>query len=78
MDNDKYLSSAEWAKVYARAWQDPEFKSLLERDPAAAVRECGIEGKHVFQVDPRPGDLDDTQLSRMASGDEELHPRMSC
>jgi hypothetical protein len=78
MDNDKYVSTEEWGQMHARAWRDQEFKDLLERDPAAAARKFGIEGKHIFRIDSPPGDLDETQISMLEKGYEKIHPRLSC
>ena len=52
----------EWAEVLGRAWDDEDFKNLLEHDPAAAFRECGIEPGRIIHVMPHPDDMSDEQL----------------
>lgn len=32
-----------FAKVFARAWKDPEFKKKLLKDPKAACKEMGVD-----------------------------------
>jgi hypothetical protein len=33
------LSDKDWGKIHAKAWLDPKFRALLEKDPTAAIRE---------------------------------------
>lgn len=33
------LTNADWGKIHAKAWREPAFKTKLEEDPTAAVRE---------------------------------------
>jgi hypothetical protein len=33
----------QWSQIVARAWSDPAFKSRLVSDPAAVLREQGVE-----------------------------------
>lgn len=33
------LTNADWGKIHAKAWREPPFKTKLEQDPTAAVRE---------------------------------------
>jgi hypothetical protein len=32
------LSDKDWGKIHAKAWLDPKFRALLERDPTQAIR----------------------------------------
>ena len=73
-----HINDEEWGRMVAHAWINPEFKSLLESDPAAAARKFGIEKPVVFQVPPRPAGFDDDQVQRIANGDESHNVRMSC
>ena len=47
---DKVLSPANGAKVVARAWVDPAFKSRLLANATAAAKELGIEGIEGHQM----------------------------
>lgn len=55
-------TSREWAQVIVQTWLDEEFKSLLEKDPVAALKQHGIETDAVWPVPPRPDELKDEQL----------------
>jgi hypothetical protein len=33
------LTDADWGKIHAKAWREPDFRKLLESDPTKAVRE---------------------------------------
>ncbi len=54
-----------WAKMIAKAWIDPEFKTLLESDPKAAYNEMGFEGEEVILIPPRPEGFTDEQLPNL-------------
>ncbi|MCV6585665.1 MAG: hypothetical protein OIF47_09025 [Marinibacterium sp.] len=42
-------TSDDWGKVHAKAWQDPEFKALLESNPREAMDAyCEEQGKPPF------------------------------
>jgi len=47
---DKVLSPANGARVVARAWVDPAFKSRLLANATAAAKELGIEGIEGHQM----------------------------
>jgi hypothetical protein len=32
------LSDEDWGKIHAKAWLEPDFRALLEKDPTAAIR----------------------------------------
>ena len=32
-------TNADWGKIHAKAWLDPEYRKLLESDPTKAIRE---------------------------------------
>lgn len=78
MEPNKYLSSEHWARVVARAWIDPKFKDWVEEDPVAAIKsEFEFEFDHLFQVPPRPINLTDVDLTKMASGSEPVITHMT-
>ncbi len=33
------LTNADWGKIHAKAWREPQFKTKLEQDPTAAIKE---------------------------------------
>jgi hypothetical protein len=33
------LKESDWGKIHAMAWRDPKFRTMLESNPTAAVRE---------------------------------------
>jgi hypothetical protein len=37
------LSKTDWVSIHAKAWKDPKFRDLLERDPTAAVKKWAKE-----------------------------------
>jgi hypothetical protein len=43
----------QWAQLVARAWSDDAFKQRLLADPAAVLKEHGLELPPGFQVDVR-------------------------
>ncbi len=43
MDGRFKVKEKEWAKVIAQAWSDSDFKKKLFADPAAVLKENGIE-----------------------------------
>jgi hypothetical protein len=71
-----------WGKVVAKAWSDEEFKKQLLSDPAAVLKEHGINlsadvtlkvmadsAKEVHLILPeRPTELSDAELSQVAGG----------
>jgi hypothetical protein len=75
-------SQKAWGKVVARAWSDELFKKRLLADPAAVLKENGIEvpkevnvkvmedsGKTVHLILPeRPSELTVEELSQVAGG----------
>lgn len=71
-----------WGKVVAKAWSDELFKKRLLADPAAVLKENGIEvpkevnvkvmedsGKTIHLILPlRPEELSDEELNQVAGG----------
>ena len=43
------LTNTDWGKIHAKAWTDPKFRKLLERDPTKAIRVYGKEVGKTFQ-----------------------------
>jgi hypothetical protein len=33
------LTNLDWGKIHAKAWKEPEFRTLLETNPTGAIRE---------------------------------------
>jgi hypothetical protein len=48
----------DWGHIHAKAWQEPEFRKLLETDPKKALAAYGkLTGKtfdKVVKLDPKP------------------------
>ncbi|MEW2917428.1 MULTISPECIES: hypothetical protein [Ruegeria] len=59
-------TNEDWGKMHAKAWKDPEFRTLLEQDPTAAVKAYGEEiGKtfsKIVNVGDKPDDVHDDDL----------------
>ena len=58
LSNDE--SRIAWSKVVARAWNDDEFKQRLLGEPAAVMKEAGLdvpEGVSVSIAEQRPDEL---------------------
>lgn len=53
------ITEKEWGEVYAKAWVDEKFRSLLENDPTAALKQFASDaGKNwdtLVAVPPKPG-----------------------
>jgi len=51
-------TKTDWGQIHAKAWQDKEFRNLLETDPAKAVHAWGKSvGKSfdkVVKIGPKP------------------------
>ncbi len=43
------LTNADWGKIHAKAWTDPKFRKLLERDPTKAIKVYGKAVGKTFQ-----------------------------
>src|SRR5262245_17289021 len=43
-------SARAWGQIVAKAWADPTFKKRLLADPAAVLKEHGLEVAHGVQV----------------------------
>jgi hypothetical protein len=43
------LTNADWGKIHAKAWTDPKFRKLLERDPTKAIKAYGKQVGKSFQ-----------------------------
>lgn len=54
------ISEQEWGEVYAKAWADEEFRTLLEQDPTSALQKFAAEaGKNwdtLVAVPPNPAE----------------------
>jgi hypothetical protein len=74
----------QWAQAVARAWSDEGFKKRLLTQPAAALKEVGVEVPAGLQLKvlentdnlvhlilpprPGPGELTDDQLAKVSGG----------
>ena len=82
-EKEEILQNA-WPKIIAKAWEDPQFKQELLKNPRAVFKEYGFElktgvemqvneatDKKVFLVlPPKPsGELTEAELKRIAGGD---------
>lgn len=60
------VTNEDWSKIHAKAWRDPKFRALLERDPTKAVKAYGKEvGKtfdKILKLAPRPKGVADDSL----------------
>lgn len=83
VQDERTQGRARWGQVVARAWRDPAYKQQLLAEPAAVLREAGIEvpaGQQVRVVEntdqvvhlvlpQQPaGTLSDEQLDQVAGG----------
>lgn len=70
-----------WGKIYAKAWTDDEFRTLLETDPTAALKkynaEMGVEGPLV-PVPPPPAGAAVTQSSSTDDDQNCIHLVSCC
>ena len=75
----------DYAKLVARAWSDEAFKAKLLNDPAAALKEAGIDVPtgvtvtvventdtvfHLILPPPPEGELDEEALDKIAAGND--------
>jgi len=82
MSKPEQDKAAAYSKIIAKAWRDPAFKAKLMADPHGAIEQAGIaipagltvkvvenSETHVHLVlPPRPGELSDASLERVAGG----------
>lgn len=79
MENQvSYISAEDWAKVLAKSWEDEEFKEALERNPKEAIKSAFPQflppGTWVFNLPPRPKNLDDEDLASMEARRDYIIP----
>ena len=81
-DAQRQERARQWGQVVARAWREPTYKQRLMAEPAAVLREAGIElpaGQQVRVVEntdqvvhlvlpQQPRELSDEQLEQVAGG----------
>jgi hypothetical protein len=52
------ITEADWTQIYAKAWADDAFRTLLETDPTAALRqyaaENGLQWTALVTIPPAP------------------------
>ena len=77
MENQNYLTPAQFGQIMARAWLDADFREELESDPTSTIKgfalsELGIEVSKLFQVPYAPDDLDRDSLEAIITGGEKL------
>jgi hypothetical protein len=66
------ISDADWGKIHAKAWRDPEFRRLLETDPTQAIHSYAKEAKIALTKDTKlvtlrekPADIPDQYLDKV-------------
>jgi hypothetical protein len=77
----KYLSGYDWGRILAKAWSDPDFKRRIEADPTTTIRQflSGLpngntyEGINIFNIPPKPSELNDDQLDDIVNGDDQMY-----
>ncbi len=66
------ITNEDWGKIHAKAWKDHAFRSLLEKDPTAAIHQYGKEvGKtytKIVKVPDRPAGVADAHLHEQHQG----------
>lgn len=54
------ITEADWTQIYAKAWADDAFRTLLETDPTAALKqyaaENGLQWTTLVKIPPAPQD----------------------
>jgi hypothetical protein len=74
-----YLSQEQWCRILALAWEDPEFKDALEKNPLKAVKEKAHfadfqqDFTYVIKIPDPPDFLDEQEIGKIASGEEEMY-----
>jgi hypothetical protein len=68
------LTQADWKKIYAKAHKDQKFRSKLESDPTAAIREYHI-GEHGKEM---AKDAQIVELKEWLEKSEEGFPPPAC
>lgn len=70
------LTEEDWGKIHAKVWTDPHFRTLLETDPTAAIKQYAHEaGKTIHKivtVPERPPGISDIDLHHYK------HPPVAC
>jgi hypothetical protein len=45
------VTNTDWGRIHAKAWTDPKFRKLLEKDPTKAIKAYGREvGKNFTKM----------------------------
>jgi hypothetical protein len=66
------ITEADWTQIYAKAWADDAFRTLLETDPTAALKqyaaENGLQWTTLVKIPPAPqGDASDETCIHLVS-----------
>lgn len=71
------ITSKQWGRIYAHAWQNPDFKHKLEQDPKAAIEEVakrfGLHYDRIATIPDPPGDLTGDAITEIANGNRDIH-----
>ncbi len=72
-------TNEDWGKMHAKAWKDPEYRTLLEQDPTSAVKaygkEIGKEFTQIVNIGDKPSDVSDDDLH---THDDAVAPPACC
>lgn len=65
-------TKADWGRIHAKAWKEPEFRKLLETDPTKAVntwaKDNGKSFDKLMKIAPKPtGEPDKLHKSPVAT-----------
>jgi hypothetical protein len=64
-------SHEDWGNIHAKAWTDPTFRTLLETDPTAAIKqyasETGKKFDRLMWVPEKPEGVATSELSKHGS-----------
>jgi hypothetical protein len=75
------LSKADWGRIFAKAWLDPEFKTAFEADPRAAIAryadDLDIDAAADF-IPPAPDGVTEQALKDMLAGDTTFDHMYCC
>ena len=81
MSDKSALTPHDWARVFAHAWLDKDFKTALETNPLEAINGhsalTDLHGK-IVHIPARPVDMTDGQLEQVRDGSASLPMANMC
>lgn len=76
------LTEADWGRIFAKAWSDPNFAAAYEDDPRAAIKkhanELDIDPAAGFSFPPLPDGVSKEQAKSIAEGSVKPQPMYCC